>query len=47
MYSDLYLILIDGKYHVLKNGSGITYQTNDINNTNKLIDGKKCLKVKL
>lgn len=38
MYGDLYLIDINGEFHVLKNGSGITYSEKDIYNTNKLID---------
>ena len=38
MYGDLYLINIDGIYHVLKNGSGITYSDFDIDNKNDVID---------
>lgn len=38
MYGDLYLIDIDGVYHVIKNGSGITYSDYDLNNKNDVID---------
>ena len=38
MYGDLYLIDIDGVFHILKNGSGITYSDFDLNNKNDLIE---------
>jgi hypothetical protein len=37
MFGDLYLINIDGIFHVLKNGSGITYSDFDLNNKNDVI----------
>ena len=36
-YGDLYLIDIDGRYHVIKYSSGLTYSTTDIHNKNELI----------
>ena len=38
MFGDLYLINIDNVYHVLKNGSGITYSDYDLNNKNDVIN---------
>ena len=38
MFGDLYLININGMYHVIKNGSGITYSDFDLNNKNDVID---------
>ena len=38
MFGDLYLININGMYHVIKNGSGVTYSDFDLNNKNDVID---------
>jgi len=38
MYGDLYLIEIDGMFHVLKNGTGITYSDFNFNNKNEVIN---------